>query len=180
MTLRWSRSSLRKRVQSASWRRILTSPCRQSRRWLRSLPRSTSRSVRRSSMSQCLSIDQVTQDAVLPQKQFAAVPAVIQRQVPLPSLTQMTKHDGIPQTQYTDKVVAVLIAMQRQVPQSPTVRKTGEAPLAQFIGNSADVPLINQINHVTKHVEIPQTQYTDKVVAVLIAMQRQIPQLPTV
>ena len=164
MTLRWSRSSQRKTAQSASWSRMPTSPCRQSWRWLRSLPRSTSRSARRSSMSQCLSINQVTKHAVFPHIQYidkviAAVPTVIQRQVPLPSLTQMSKHDEILQTQYTDKVVAVLIAIQRQVPQSPIVQKTGEAPLAQFIGNSADVPLISQINQVTKHAEISQIYY---------------------
>ena len=77
-------------------------------------------------MSQCLSIDQVTKHVVFPQIQYidkviAAVPTVIQRQVPLPSLTQMSKHDEILQIQYIDKVVAVLFAIQRQVPQSPIV-----------------------------------------------------------
>ena len=143
-------------------------------------------------MSQCLSINQVTKRAVFPQIQYidkviAAVPALIQRQVPLPSLTQLTKHDEIPQTQYTNKVVAVLIAIQRQVPQSQLVRKTGEAPLAQFIGNSSDVPLISQINQVTKHAEISQiyyistqTQYINHAAAVLVVIQRQVSQIQLV
>ena len=50
----------------------------------------------------------MTKHAVSPQIQYidkviAAMLVVIQRQVPLPSLTQMTKRDEIPQTQYTDK-----------------------------------------------------------------------------
>ena len=51
MTLSWSRSSVWLRVQSASWSRMPTSPCRQSWRRLRSFQRSTSRSVCSSSMS---------------------------------------------------------------------------------------------------------------------------------
>ena len=77
----------------------------------------------------------------------------------------------IPQTQYTDKVVAELIATQRQIPQSQTVRKTVEAPLAQFIGHSADVPLISQINQVTKHADISQTQYINHAAAVPVVIQ---------
>ena len=83
-------------------------------------------------------------------------------------------------TQYTDKVVAVLFAIQRQVPESQTVLKTGEAPLAQFIGNVVDVPLISQINQVTKHADIPQKQYIDNAAAVPVVTQRQVPRIQTV
>ena len=81
----------------------------------------------------------------------------------------------------------MLIAIQRQVPQSPTVRKTGEAQLAQFNGNSADVLLISQINQVTKHAEISQiyyiltqTQYINHAAAVLVVIQRPVPQIQMV
>ena len=57
----------------------------------------------------------------------------------------------------------------RQVPQVHTVRQTGKAPQVQFL-----------INQVTKHAEISQTQYCDKVIAVPIMIQRHFPQLQTV
>ena len=52
----------------------------------------------------------------------------------------------------------------------------GETPQTQFIGSVAP-PAINQV---TKHVEIPLTQYINKVIAAIIMMQRQAPQIQTV
>ena len=57
----------------------------------------------------------------------------------------------------------------RQVPQVQTVPQTGKAPQAQFL-----------INQVTKHAEIPQRQYCDKVIAAMpVVIQRQVPRTQT-
>ena len=107
------------------------------------------------------------------------MPVVVQ-QAPHPSINQATKHVETSQTQYTDQVVAVPIMIQRQVPQLQTVPKTGEAPQTQFIGNFLDVPVISQINQVTKHADIPQKQYIDNAAAVLVVIQRLVPRTQTV
>ena len=65
-------------------------------------------------------------------KVLAVVPVVMQRQVLLPSLNQVTKHVEFPQTQYTGKVVAVPVVIQRQVPQTHGVLKTVQVSTAQF------------------------------------------------
>ena len=44
----------------------------------------------------------------------------------------------------------------------------------------ADVPLISQINQVTKHAEISQTQYINHAAAVPVVIQRQAPQIQMV
>ena len=77
------------------------------------------------------------------------------------SLNQVTKHVEIPQTQYINKVIAVLIMKKRQVPQLQTVAKTVEAAKMQFIGKIVDVPVIMQrqvpqIQTVMKTVECPE------------------------
>ena len=52
----------------------------------------------------------------------------------------MTKHAVFPQIQYIDKVIAVLIARQRQIPQTQAVRKTGSPAGAvhQQCGHACD------------------------------------------
>ena len=93
----------------------------------------------------------------------------------------MTKHVVFPQIQYIDKVIAVVpVVIQRQIPQSQTVLKTGKAPLAQFTGSVVDVPVISQINQVTKHAVFPQIQYIGKVIAAVpVVIQRQVPHIQT-
>ena len=54
-----------------------------------------------------------------------------------------TKHVETPQVQHIDEFVAVLTVIQRQGPQFQTVLKTVEAPLAQFIGK-VDMLMIRQ------------------------------------
>ena len=101
-----------------------------------------------------------------------------------PSIYQVTKHAEIPQIQYIDKAVDMLVVMQRQVPRIQTARKTVEVPLAQSVGTVLRVSVITQVitkvRQVTKHVEFPQTQHIDKIVEVLAVTQRQVPQVQTV
>ena len=110
-------------------------------RWKCSLlTRSASRSVRRSSMCQCLSIL-------------------------LLECNQVTKHAEFPQIYYIDKLVDMLVVMQRMVPRIQTGLTTVEIP----------------INQVTKHAEFPQTLYIDNVVVEMpVVMQRKVPQIRTV
>ena len=117
-------------------------------------------------------------------------PVAVQRQVPqlqtvaktgvFPSINQVTKHAVFPPILYIDKIIAAhaCCVMQRLVPPLQTVPKTGEESQTQFIGNFVDVPVISQIQ-VTKHVEISQKHFIDKVVAVPMMMQRLVPQLQT-
>lgn len=98
---------------------------------------------------------------------------------------QVTKHADIPQCLYIGKVADVPVVVQRQVPQVPTVRKTGRVPQVQFkviavpIVIQRQVPhvqtlVISQINQVTKHVAIPQTSYI-KGPVMPVVNQRQAP-----
>ena len=54
-----------------------------------------------------------------------------------------------------------------------------EVPPAQFVGTVVDVPVILQINQVTKRVEIARTLYVDKVVDKRVVMARQVSQFQT-
>ena len=55
-----------------------------------------------------------------------------------------------------------------------------EVPPAKFVGTAVDVPVVVQINQVTKRVEFPQTYYIDKSVDAPVVVQRQVPQFQTV
>ena len=102
---------------------------------------------------------------------------------------QATKHVEIPQTQYVDKVAAMLVVMQRQVPRPSFNQETKhvEIPQSQYSDKDVDTPVVMQrqvpriqtankpsINQATKHAEIPQSQYIDTVVLPEV-MQRQVP-----
>ena len=74
----------------------------------------------------------------VPRSQF------IDRFVP-PAISQVTKHVELQLIQYINKFVAVLIVIQRQVPQVQTVPETAAVPTAQSVGRVVDVPVIMQI-----------------------------------
>ena len=58
----------------------------------------------------------------------------------------------------------------RQVPQLQTLAKTVEVPPVPFVGRVLEVPVILQSNQATKHVEILQKQYIDKVAVMPVVM----------
>ena len=55
------------------------------------------------------------------------------------------------------------LVIQRQVPHIQTSWKFVKVPPAKFVGTVMDVPVILQLNQVTKNAEVPQTLYVDKV-----------------
>ena len=136
------------------------------------------------------SINQVTKHAEFPQNFYidksVDIRVVMQRQVPRiqtankPSINQGTKHAVLSQIQYIDKVIVDMrVVMQRQVPYIQTSWKIVEVPPAKFVGTVVDVPVIMQIDQVTKRVQIRQTKYIDRVAAMLVVMQQQAPQAQT-
>ena len=89
-------------------------------------------------------------------------------------INQVTKHVEISPIQLFVPVLMVVevpVLMQGQV--SHTAWKTVKGPWLQFIDKFVP-PAICQV---TKHVEIPLIQYTNKHVAVPIVIQRQVPQV---
>ena len=129
-------------------------------------------------------INQATTHAEFPQTLYidnviVDMRVVLWRQVPRiqtankPSINQVTKLTVFPQIQYIDKVfVDMRVVMQRQVPHIQTSWKIMEVKPAKFVGTAVDVPVIMQINQVTKRVEFPQIYYIDKVVDAPVVMQR--------
>ena len=69
--------------------------------------------------------------------------------------------------------------MQRKVPQIQTVLRTVESPPVQFAGRVVDVPVIRQMDLENNHVKIPQIQYIDEAVDVLVGMLRLVPRIQT-
>ena len=85
--------------------------------------------------------------------------------MPHQTVEKVTKHAEFSQTQHIDKVVDVLVVMQRKVPRIQTGLKTVEVP----------------INQVAEHAESPQTLYIDKVVVeMLVVMRRKVIQIQSV
>ena len=67
----------------------------------------------------------------------------------------MTKHAEIPQTLYIDKVVDMLVVMQRQVPRIQTLSKTVEVPPAHFVGTVVGVLVITRVITQARQVTNP-------------------------
>ena len=156
-----------------------------------------------------VTINLVTKHVKIPQIQYFDVPVVLLQLVPQfqtvlntvevlrsqfidrfvpPAISQMTKHVEIQLFQYINKLVAVPVEIQRQVPQVQTVPGTAAVPTAHSVDRVVNVPVILQItqlpavmfNQVTKHVETPQIHFYDQGVGVPLAIQRQVPRIQMV
>jgi len=89
------------------------------------------------------------------------------------------------QIQYIDKIVAVPVQKNVEVPVIQKIQKIVEVLQIQYIDKVVDVPVqknveIPAIQKVQKTVEVPQVQYTDKIVDVPAVKQVHVPAIQEV